>query len=235
MTSHNAQLVWIGIALMLAQPVFPAETRSVSWDLLGSSREARAPEKWKGVAKRTENKANYNYFLPTGFTWNGRLQNTIYSFAQQSPVILDVDRDIVYLNRVVIPAGTRVIGAALVEQNGDRILVQMGVLVFPTGDEVAFSGMALSLDGSVGLAGRVERRKDSQVANRVLRALLTGTQAAVEVTAANPITAQVTQGVGQEAVQELDTEKQRAVAVDKSITVDADVSVSVYLNRRLEF
>jgi len=143
--------------------------------------------------------------------------------------------DIVYLGRVVIPAGTRVIGAALIQQNGDRILVQLGVLVFPTGDEVPFSGMALSLDGSVGLVGRVDRRKDSQVAHRVLRALVTGTQAAVEATASNPITAQVAQGIGQEAVQVLDADRQQAVAVDKSITVDVDISVRVYLNRRLEY
>jgi hypothetical protein len=220
---------------MLSQPAFTAEMRGVSWDILGSKREARLPEKWKGIAKKAGDKANYNYFLPTGFTWNVRLQNTIYSLAQQSPVILVTERDIIYLDRVVIPAATRIIGAALVEQNGDRILVQFGVIVFPTGDEVPFSGMALSLDGSVGLAGRVERRKDSQVANRVLRALVTGTQAAVEATAANPITAQVTQGVGLEAAQELDADMQRVVAVDKSITVDAEVSVTVYLNRRLEY
>lgn len=227
MTKHA--FIGVCVAFALARTAFGANIAPAVWNL--GVTKATVPEKWKGVTKKTEIKSNY--FLPTGFAFPARLENTIYSFAQQSPVILVAERDVVYLNRVVIPVETRIIGAALVEKNNDRILVQFGVMVFPTGDEVHFSGMALSLDGSVGLRGKVEVHKDASVANSVLRAVITGTQVAIDATAANPITAQATQGVSQEALKELDTEKQQRV--DKSITVEADAPVRVYLNQRLEF
>ena len=227
MTKHT--LIWVCVVFALTGTAFGATIDPALWDL--SVTKKTAPEKWQGVTKKTETKTNY--FLPTGFTFPVRLENTIYSFVQQSPVILVTERDIVYLNRVVIPTETRIIGAALVEKNNDRILVQFGVMVFPTGDEVHFSGMALSLDGSIGLRGKVEAHKDASVANTLLSSFVSGAQTALTVSGISPIASGATAGLASEATKELEAEKQQHV--DKSITVEAEAPVRVYLNQRLEF
>lgn len=185
---------------------------------------------WQGVTQKTPSKLNY--FLPTGFSFPARLDNMIFSYNVETPAIAVVERDITYLKRVVIPADTRIIGTVSVQQSHDRVLVTWHTMVFPEGDEIKFGGMALSLDGSAGLRGKVETHKDSAVANTVLRSVITGSQAALDITGVSPIAAQATQGVSQEALKELDVQKQQ---VTTSITVDADTGLRVYVNQRLEF
>jgi type IV secretory pathway VirB10-like protein len=189
-----------------------------------------APAPWQGVTKKAERKTSY--FLPTGFVIPAHLENQIVSYNVASPCIATVERDVVYLSSVVIPTGTRLIGTVSVEQSHDRILVNFNDIVFPTGDEVRFSGMALSLDGSSGIEGKVQTYKDSAVANTVLRSFITGTQSALMYSGISPIATGATQGLTGEATKELDTQRQQ---VTTSITVEAQTGLQVYLNQRLEF
>ncbi|MFG0221337.1 hypothetical protein, partial [Streptococcus suis] len=84
-------------------------------------------------------------FLPTGFTFPVRLENAVYSYNIETPAIAVVEKDVVYLQHVVIPADTRVIGTVGVVKSHDRVLITFHTLVFRTGDEVKFAGMGLSL------------------------------------------------------------------------------------------
>lgn len=192
---------------------------------------ADRPEAWEGVTNKAQLKTHY--FLPTGFAFAARLENAIYSYNVESPAIAVVDREVVYQKKVVIPAGTRVIGTVSVQQAHDRVLVTFHTIVFPEGDEIKIAGMALSLDGSAGIKGKVETHKDSAVANTVLRSVLTGTQGAISmVPGISPIAAGATQGLTNEATKELDFERQQ---VTTSISVDAETGLRVYLPRRLEY
>lgn len=206
----------------------PAVAQSPGAERLFRGREA--PEPWKGVAQKTPLKANY--FLPTGFSFPARLENAVYSYNVETPAIAVVERDIAYLKRVVVPAETRVIGAVTVQKSHDRVLITFHSLVFPDGEEVRLPAIALALDGSAGLKGKVETHKDSAVANTVLRSVVSGTQAALNIAGISPIASQAAQGVSQEALRELDLERQQ---VTTSISVDADTGLRVYVNQRLEY
>jgi len=192
--------------------------------------DAGPPAKFMGVTQKTPTKSNY--FLPTGFTFPVRLENAVYSYNVETPAIAMVERDVIYLRRVVIPAGTRAIGTVAVLKSHDRVLVNFHTLVFETGDEVKLTGMALALDGSAGLKGKVETHKDSAVANTVLRSLVSGTQAALDVSGGSPVASQATGGLAQEAVKELDTQRQE---VSESITIEAETGLRVYIPQRLEY
>lgn len=187
-------------------------------------------DKWHGVTQRTPSKLNY--FLPTGFSFPARLDNMIFSYNTETPAVAVVERDITYLKRVVIPSDTRIIGTVSVQQSHDRVLINWHTVVFPEGDEIKLSGIALSPDGSAGLKGRVEQHKDGSVANTVLRSVVSGTQAALDISGVSPVASQATQGLSQEALKELDIQKQQ---VTTSITVDADTGLRVYVNQRLEY
>ncbi|MDO8756868.1 MAG: TrbI/VirB10 family protein, partial [Elusimicrobiota bacterium] len=124
------------------------------------------------------------------------------------------------------------IGAVAVLKSHDRVLINFHTLVFETGDEVKLTGMALALDGSAGLKGKVETHKDAAVANTVLRSFVNGTQAALDISGVSPIASSATQGIAQEAVKELDTQSQE---VTQSITIEAETGLRVYIPQRLEF
>lgn len=171
-------------------------------------------------------------FMPTGFSFPARLDNAVYSYNVETPAVAVVERNINFLSKTVIPAGTRVIGTVAIQKSHDRVLVNFHTVVFPEGDEVKLSAMALSLDGSAGLRGKVENHKDSAVANTVLRSVVSGTQAALDITGVSPIASQATQGISQEALRELDMEKQQ---VTSSISVDSDTGLRIYVNQRLEY
>ena len=190
----------------------------------------KAPEKWQGVTTKTPSKSRY--FLPTGFTFPARLENAIYSYNVETPAIAVIERPVVYLGRVVLPSGTRVIGTVSVRQSHDRVLINFQTLVFPEGDEARFLGMALSLDGSAGVKGKVETHKDSAVANTVLRSVITGTQSAMLMAPVSPIAAQAAIGVSGEATRELDNQREQ---VTTSISIDAETALRVYLPQRIEY
>ena len=226
----------LGLALVLAAPAWcdagqdtPVPLEPILFDGDGTKGGARTP--WQGVTKKPV--STMRYFLPTGFTFPVRLQNAVFSYSVESPAIAVIERPVEYLQRVVLPAGTQVIGTVAIQQDHDRILVNFHTLVFPdTGDEVKFTGMALSLNGSLGIPGKVESHKDSSVANTVLRSFVTGTSQALTMTGISPIASSAAQGLGGEATKELDIQKQQ---VTTSISVDADTGLRVYLPQRIEY
>lgn len=219
----------LAAVLLAAAPVSAQET-VVSRAFREKKEPSGPPEGFKGVTQKTPTKTNY--FLPTGFTFPVRLENAIFSFNVETPAIAVVERDVVYQRRVVIPAGTRAIGTVAVLKSHDRVLVNFHTLVFEKGDEVKFGGMALSLDGAAGLKGKVETHKDAAVANTVLRSFVNGTQAALDMSGVSPIASSATQGIAQEAVKELDTQRQE---VTQSITIEAETGLRIYIPQRLEY
>jgi type IV secretory pathway VirB10-like protein len=220
----------LAASLMLVASVAAAQTPAADYLLRQKGGKTDAPAEWIGVTQKTPVKTNY--FLPTGFTFPVRLETGIFSFNVETPVIAVVEKDVVYLQRVVIPADTRVIGTVGVIKSHDRVLITFHTLVFRTGDEVQFAGMGLSLDGTAGVKGKVETHKDSAVANTVLRSLVSGTQTALTISGISPIASGATAGLSQEATKELDTQKQE---VTESISIDAETGLRVYIPQRLEY
>lgn len=225
------------VALLVALPAWCAagQDKPLPLDPTIFDRSLARQEKtlpWQGVTKKTESTAKY--FLPTGYSWAARQENSIFSYNTETPAIAVVERDVEFLKKVVLPAGTRVIGTVSVQQSHDRVLITFHALVFPDGEEVKFLGMALMLDGSAGIKGKVQTFKDAAVANTVLRSLVTGTQSAISMTAGiSPIAAGAAQGLSNEATSSLDTHRQQQVTT--SISVDADTPLRVYLPQRIEY
>jgi type IV secretory pathway VirB10-like protein len=215
---------------MLAASVAAAQGPAPDYLLRQRGGKSDAPAEWLGVTQKTPVKTNY--FLPTGFTFPVRLENAVYSYNTETPAIAIVEKDVIYRQRVVIPADTRVIGTVGVVKSHDRVLINFHTLVFTTGDEVKFGGMGLSLDGSAGVKGKVETHKDSSVANTVLRSLVSGTQTALTVSGISPIASGATAGLSQEATKELDTQRQE---VTESISIDAETGLRVYIPQRIEY
>lgn len=228
----NAALAALIIALVPFR-LFAAGSETPPLDPLvfDSALKDAKPQAWRGVTKKTP--SNTRYFLPTGFVFPARLQNAVYSFNVESPAIAVVDEEIQYQKKVVIPAGTQVIGTVSVQQDHDRILITFHTIVFPEGDEIKFTGLGLSLDGSLGIKGKVETHKDSAIADTVLSSVVSGAQeAAMMTTAINPVATSALSGLAGEATGELGTQRQK---ITTSISVNSGTGLRIYLPKRIEY
>lgn len=112
--------------------------------------------------------------IPTGSKVKAHLANAIFSFNVTSPVVAVVDEDFVKDKEVTIPKGTQFIGDAAILKSLDRINTRFSVMVFPDGKEIKVNAMALSLDGSGGIKGKVDKQTDISIFKAIGETVLAG-------------------------------------------------------------
>jgi len=178
---------------------------------------------WDGptVKKKTEMK----YFLHTGFIFDAVLETAIFSFNTITPVIALVETDIHYLDKVMIPQGTLIVGDSSVLKTIDRVNVNFWTMVFPNGQEVNLSAIGLHVDGSGGIPGKAGKKKKAAIPAGIL--LRSAAQTAS--LAAPSVGTQFMSEIATEAGQEL---KERDIY---SVEVKKGVEIKVYVRSRLEY
>ena len=179
--------------------------------------------KWNGPTKK--HKTENLYFLTTGFSFDAVLRTAIFSFNTITPVIAETEFDILYLGKIMIPKGTRIIGISNIEKTVDRVNVTFHTMVFPNGHEIKISGLGLHIDGSGGIPGEVKKQKTRIPARVFLSALATGAVIATK----SPITSDLVTGFANEAQQTL-AQKQ-----DYSISVKKETPILIYNIARIEY
>ena len=97
--------------------------------------------------------------------------------------------------------------------------------MFPDGQEIGFTGIALHTDGSGGVPGKVTKQKAKLPAKILLSAAATG----ASVATGNSVAADMIKGISDEAQQEV-AEKQ-----DYSISVKKDIGIQIYAVKRVEY
>ena len=103
--------------------------------------------------------------------------------------------------------------------------VTFHTIVFPDGQEIKFSGIALHTDGSGGIPGVVHKEKAAVPAKILLAAAATG----ASVVASNSVPAQMIQGIAN------DTQQEMAGKQDYSISIKKDTAIQIYIVTRLEY
>ena len=101
--------------------------------------------------------------ISTGTKIKAFLSNGIFSFNISSPVVAVTDEDVAKDGKVIIPKGTQFIGEAGIVKSRDRVNVQFSAMVLPDGREERIRAMALSLDGSGGVKGKVDKQFDKSI------------------------------------------------------------------------
>ncbi len=106
--------------------------------------------------------------LPIGFSIPAKLVNSVLSSNANSPVIAEILEDVVWKNSVAIPAGTRAIGQASLNDDTQRLQSHFQTFVFPEGDQHSVSALALMSDGSSGIEGDYNSRMLEKQGGRFL-------------------------------------------------------------------
>ena len=111
------------------------------------------------IVRREENDLGGAASLTLSTTIPAKLVNTVISTDSVSPVISEITEDALDTSSSsVIPQGTRAIGQASFDNVTRRLQVRFHALVYPSGEQKSFSGLALLSDGSAGLEGEYHSR-----------------------------------------------------------------------------
>lgn len=178
------------------------------------------PKETKETAGQKEKKRE-KPGISTGARIKAHLTNAIFSFNVTSPVIAVADENFSKIGKMFIPKGTQFIGEAGIVQSRDRVNIRFSTMVFPNGREMKIHAMALGLDGSGGIRGRVDKQTDKSILKVAGEIGLAGA-ALVLGTHNEPLS--LTDELRLNASRNLTDDAQNAlseVKVEKSITVDA--------------
>jgi len=159
-----------------AEKSLQAKARPVTTNAAATASEASAPSAFvenpyiKSYDQRQQARASRSYGasqvvkrsagagpggekLPTGTTIPARLMNTVLSSDHGSPVIAVIGQDVYFQNALILPAETKAIGQASLDETTKRLQVRFHTFVFPDGEQASVSGLALQPDGSSGIPG----------------------------------------------------------------------------------
>jgi len=180
-----------------------------------------AIEPFPGLTQKQ--KSEFKNFMHTGFTFDAVLKTAIFSFNIETPVIALVEYDVVFGDKVVLPSGTKLIGATSIIKSINRVNVVFNTVVLPSGDEFNITGLALHTDGSAGIPGKVKKEAVSIPARVLLEAAGAGAQVA------SPIAGSAVKELSAAAKEEL------SEAQKYSISIKKDTPVIIYIVERKEY
>jgi len=92
-----------------------------------------------------------NNFLPRGALIPVYFLSTVKTGSLEDLVVLGVAENVVFNHQVQLPFGTRLLGSAAADGDGDRIAVNIDTALFPNGEELPISGIAKDIDRGPGV------------------------------------------------------------------------------------
>ncbi len=96
--------------------------------------------------------------IPAGTEIRAVIQQSVVSSSLEVPVVATIRREFSRDAKVLIPAGSKLLGRSGEIHSENRLHIQFYRLVTPEGKEFPFSGIALAPNGSAGLIGKVHRK-----------------------------------------------------------------------------
>ena len=172
--------------------------------------------------------------LPSGQEIRATIQNAIFSFNLQTPIVAVVDEPAVNPKNglVIFPRKTRLLGTADILKSDDRVNIRFHVAVLPTGREFDISGIALSPDGSAGIRGTVKEYKDVRLMTSAVSGALSGVGQVVTTSLpGQPLVAGAIGGALTQVAQEAQNISNQKV--DVSVSVPPFQKTIIFLTRRL--
>lgn len=181
-----------------------------------------ALESWSGLTDTSCYHTGKKYLLSTGYCFEAVVKTGVFSFNIEPPVVAEVEFDQVYLNKTMIPKGSKIIGYASLYHSDNRVNVFFHTIVFPDGSEIKFSGMALHTDGSAGIPGKIK--------NVSQKIPLIAMSSALGSLAFPGIAGTISEAVSNEAKQSIEK-----YTPSDLITIPQDTPILIYNIQRVEY
>lgn len=98
--------------------------------------------------------------IPAGLEIRAVIEQSVDSSNMDVPVVAIVTKDVMHLNRQVIPRQSKLFGKPSSIYGGNRVNVRFYGLITPRGEEFPFSGFVKQLtDGRPGLIGKIHKKR----------------------------------------------------------------------------
>ncbi|MEI7752748.1 MAG: TrbI/VirB10 family protein [Candidatus Omnitrophota bacterium] len=169
--------------------------------------------------------------IPSGTKIPAFLEDRVFSFNVEAPVLAVLAKDFLVQEKVVIPKGSKFVGEANVLKSLDRINVRFHLLVLPDGRELRVNAMALSEDGAAGIKGKTQKYTDLKVLKAIGESVLSvgslflGRGSSTDAfNLQDQLRLNVAQNLSDDAQRSL-----QGVKIDKSVTVEGGKPVFVFL------
>jgi len=177
---------------------------------------------WSGLTDTSCYHTRNKYLLPTGYSFEAVIKTAVYSFNMEPPCVAEIEFDQVYLDKIMIPRGSKIIGYASLYHTSNRVNLVFHTIVFPDGSEIKFNGMALHTDGSAGIPGKLTSMNQ--------KLPLAAMFSALGSTAFPGTAGAVSQAVSEEAKASID----KYTPTDL-ITIPQDTPIFIYNIQRIEY
>ena len=113
--------------------------------------------------------------FPLGTVFSAKLSQNVLTAKNPSPVTAVITKEEVSeFGGAVVPEGTKLIGTATLDDEAERLQIQVSTLLYPDGTKYTVQGVALMPDGSYGLAGNYDGGNLSHDAGTVFGSLASG-------------------------------------------------------------
>lgn len=167
--------------------------------------------------------------ISSGTQIKAYLTNDVFSYNIETPVIAITAEDYTKGEAILIPKKTRFLGQASIVKSYDRINVVFQRMVLPDGREIHIQAMALSMDGSGGIKGKVKNHKVEGVFKALAKTILggvslfAGTSSDNEtITVQDQLLLNAAEGLTNQAQQQLG-----AMKVEESVSVEALTPIQI--------
>ncbi len=203
------------------------QTAVVSKRTLNSPIAVFVEEKEKPKPREVRQEKAQGLNIATGVKVKAHLANAIFSFNVSSPVVAITDEDLKKDDVVILPKNTQFVGDAAILKSRDRVNVKFSTMVLPDGKELNVRAMALGLDGSGGVKGKVDKQYDKSLLRAAGETALAGAAVVLGVRD-RPLT--LTDELRLNAARNLTDDARDAlndVKVEESITVEAYTPILV--------
>lgn len=191
----------------------------------------RAPQEDSQNASTKDRSEKLKLKIPSGTKIPAFLEDRVFSFNVEAPVLAVLAKDFLAQDKVVIPKGSKFVGEANVLKSLDRINVRFHLLVMPDGSELRVNAMALSEDGAAGIKGKSQKYADMKVLKAIGESVLSvgslflGRGSSTDAfNFEDQLRLNVAQNLSDDAQRSL-----RGVKIDKSVTVEGGKPVFVFL------
>jgi type IV secretory pathway VirB10-like protein len=165
-----------------------------------------------------------NFFLHTGFVFDAVLDTAIFSFNSIVPAVASVEYDVRFLDKVMIPKGTKLIAICSASKGINRVILTFQTMVFPNGQEIPFSAIALHIDGSGGIPGKVTKNDKKKLPVKTLLDVGAGT-----LSATGGVFSGLASGMKGITQQEMDE------VYDYYIEIQKGTQIQIFVDRRVEY
>jgi len=163
-------------------------------------------------------------------TFTAILSSKVMTSNIRTPVTAILDEDIIIKGKVVIPSQSKIIGQAQATQS-DRVNITFQTFILPNQKTIKFSGMAMDLDGAMGIQGKVNREQTKKLKRAGGKVITSAAGSLLDTVTGGRLGGQIIDQATDEALDQIDSEIEYQTQSTTVVELQPDTSFKLYIRK----